>query len=160
MMEDMGFDVPTYFNGTTFPVRVDHRATMNGQANTVNAQAPGTVAGNGSDGFRFALVERNTQVGMAVDWRVVLHEFGHSILWDNVNWPNFRFSHSAGDSLAAILNDVDTQAPDPGRTFPWSSVITRRHDRSVSAGWSWGGFHDSRFPVGDPRSRDRLGVID
>ncbi len=157
ILKGMGFDVPAYFDGTTFPVRVDHRATIGGRTNTVNAQAPGNFAGNGSDGFRFALVQVDTGVGMAVEWRVVLHEFGHTILWDNVNSPNFRFSHSAGDSLAAILNDADSLAPDPGRTFPWT-VIQRRHDRPVSS-WAWGGPNDSAFPVGDPRSEDRAGYL-
>ena len=156
LMRDMGFDVGTFFDGTTFPVRVDHRATIGGQSNTVNASAPGAPGGRGSDGFRFALLQVNTQVGIAVDWRVVLHEFGHAILWDNVSSPNFRFAHSAGDSLAAILNDVDSQAPDRGRTFPWTG-IGRRHIRSPQSGFAWGGSHDDPFPVGHPLSADRAG---
>lgn len=160
MLEEMGFDVAAYFDGTTFPVRVDHRSSFfNGittTGNIVNAQAPGNTSGNGSNGFRFALARRNTQVGIAVDWRIVLHEFGHTIMWDNVNSPNFRFAHSAGDSLAAILNDPGSQAPDLGRTFPWS-IIARRHDRRVQDGWGWGGVRDDPFPVGHLDSGDRAG---
>ena len=53
-------------------------------------------------------------LGIACDWRVVIHEIGgHGILWDHVDSPNFGFAHSAGDSLAAILNDPDTQIPAP-----------------------------------------------
>ena len=161
MLDGMGFDVANYFNGTTFPVRVDHRVRYQNSfgiltANIVNASAPGNAAGDGSDGFRFALVERNTSVGMAVEWRVILHEFGHTILWDHVDSPNFRFAHSAGDSLAAILNDTETNAGDPGLTFPWT-IITRRHDRPVAAGWAWGGSRDDPFPVGHPLSADRAG---
>ena len=160
MIQDMGFDVTTYFDGTTFPVRVDHRfpfprfSVLTG--NVVNASAPGNSGGNGSDGFRFALVQRNTGVGMATEWRVVLHEFGHSILWDNVNSPNFVFAHSAGDSLAAILNDPTSNGPDRGVTFPWTP-IARRHDRPVAQGWAWGGTRDDPFPVGHPLSGDQAG---
>ena len=160
MMEEMGFDVQSYFNGTTFPVRVDHRVSyrVNGipTANVVNASAPGNAFGNGSDGFRFALVQRNTDVGMAVEWWVILHEFGHTILWDHLSSPNFRFAHSPGDSLAAILNDPESQAPDRSVTFPWTP-ISRRHDRRVQDGWGWGGRFDDTWPVGHPFSHDRAG---
>ena len=51
-------------------------------------------------------------MGIATDWRVVLHELGgHGILYDHVAAPNFGFSHSAGDSFAVILNDPTTQGP-------------------------------------------------
>jgi hypothetical protein len=144
MVRDLGFNTSTYFDGTKFPVRVDHRASFslpNGQmeSNIVNAQAPGNVVGKGSDGFRFALARLNSSVGLANDWRVVLHEFGHAILWDHVDSPNFGFSHSAGDSLAAILNDPGNNA-ERELTFPWvASVINRRHDRTPAAGWAWYG---------------------
>ena len=86
MIEEMGFNVNDYFDGTRFPVPVDHRFPyQNAQGvltgNVVNATAPGNASRNGSDGFRFALVQQNTPVGMAAEWRVVLHEFGHAILW-------------------------------------------------------------------------------
>ena len=60
----------------------------------------------------------------------MLHELGgHGILWDHVDSPNFGFAHSAGDSIAAILNDPDTQISGADRfiTFPWVN-IGRRHD--------------------------------
>ena len=163
MIEEMGFNVNEYFGGTRFPVPVDHRFPyQNAQGvltgNVVNATAPGNASRNGSDGFRFALVQRNTAVGMAAEWRVVLHEFGHAILWDHLNSPNFRFAHSPGDSLAAILNDPDSNAPDRGLTFPWTP-ITRRYDRPVAGGWAWGGIRDDRFPVNDPRSGDQAGYV-
>jgi hypothetical protein len=143
MVAGMGFTISSYFNGTTFPVRVDHRATIGtacpGGA-CVNAQAPGNAAGTGSDGFRFALQATGAPVGIACDWRVVLHEFGHALLWDSVNSANFGFAHSAGDSLGAILNDPGSLAPDRFVTFPWT-IITRRHDRPV-ASWAWGGPND------------------
>lgn len=146
MLDGMGFDLNTYFDGTTFPVRVDHRATINGSSTSVNASAPGNGLGNGSDGFRFTLLQSGSAVGMAASWRVTLHEFGHTILWDHVNSPNFGFAHSCGDSLAAILGDPNSLAPDRFESFPWVTLgtpgVDRRHDRSIAAGWAWGGNND------------------
>lgn len=144
MVKEMGFNMATYFDGTSFPVRVDHRATIGGGCaggNCVNAQAPGNATGTGSDGFRYALAASGQPVGIATDYRVVLHEFGHALLWDSVHSPNFGFAHSAGDALAAILCDPGSQAPDRFQTFPWI-LPYRRHDRAVSAGWGWGGTND------------------
>ena len=53
----------------------------------------------------------------------------------------------AGDSLAAILNDLGTNAPDPGRMLPWT-IIQRRHDHSAASGWAWGGIQDDPFTGG------------
>ncbi|HUT92303.1 MAG TPA: hypothetical protein VMY37_22605 [Thermoguttaceae bacterium] len=145
MVQGMGIDVYAYFDETDLPVPVDHRATIGWSCpngNCVNAQAPGNTTGTGSDGFRYALAATGTNVGIAAAWRVVLHEFGHALLWDSVHWPNFGFAHSAGDSLAVILNDPGSQAPDRFDSFPWVG-IGRRHDRSVAAGWGWGGSQDT-----------------
>ena len=69
----------------------------------------------------------------------MLHELGgHGVLYHHVNSPNFGFAHSAGDSVAAILCDPDSQAPDRFVTFPWVD-IGRRHDRTPAAGCGWGG---------------------
>ena len=58
---------------------------------------------------------------------VVLHELGgHGVLYNHVHSANFGFSHSAGDSIAAILADPGTKAPDRFVTFPWVN-IGRRH---------------------------------
>jgi hypothetical protein len=142
LVQSLGIDVATYFDRTTFPVPVDHR----GLGNAVNAQAPGNVTGDGSGGFLFALAMAGQPVGIAADVRVVLHEFGHALLWDNVSSPNFGFAHSAGDSLAVILCDPGSQAPDRFLSFPWITTSTpgidRRHDRAVAAGWGWGGASD------------------
>ena len=80
LMQGMGFDLASYFDGTVFPVRVDHRATIGNDCaggNCINASAPGNVTGRGSDGFRFALAgvpsAGGTTVGIAADVRVVLH---------------------------------------------------------------------------------------
>ena len=142
-MAEYGFDVFSYFDGTTFPVPVDHRARIGSvDGNEVNASAPGTVLGNGLMELRFALLQLNQPVGMATSNRVVWHEFGHALLWDHVNSPNFGFAHSAGDALAAILNDPGSSALDRFDPFPWvqaGTPIGRRHDRSIAAGWAWFG---------------------
>jgi hypothetical protein len=137
-MQNYGFDVAAYFDGTIFPVPVDHRAL----GNAVNAQAPGSATGDGLRELRFALLQAGQPVGIATSNRVVWHEFGHGLLWDHVNSPNFGFAHSAGDSLAAILNDPGTLESDRFDTFPWvqeATNIGRRHDRDVVAGWAWFG---------------------
>jgi hypothetical protein len=81
-------------------------------------------------------------LGIAADARWIWHEIGHVLLMCSVGELEFRFAHSAGDALAAIVADPQSQlAADAnwrGATFPW--VFTpRRHDRCVSHGWSWGG---------------------
>lgn len=139
-VRDQGFNIPTYFDGTAFPVHVDHRAL----GNVVNAQCQGNAMSNGIGAVVFALADTGdttNPIGISADWRVVLHEIGgHGILWDHVNSPNFGFAHSAGDSFACILNDPDTHAPDRFVTFPWVN-IGRRHDRPVN-GWGFGGVND------------------
>jgi hypothetical protein len=150
LVQGMGFTIPSYFPGTNtqpgFPVPVDHRGTVGGCSDCVNAQAPGNVAGTGLGAFIFALEEAGTLVGIADDPRVVAHEFGHALLWNRVHSPNFGFAHSHGDSLAVILNDPASQAPDRFESFPWITLgtpgISRRHDRSVAGGWAWGGVKD------------------
>jgi zinc metalloprotease ZmpB len=128
---DYGIDVPTYFGGTKFPVPVDHRAL----GNAVNAQAPGNENGTGLGEIRFALLQAGSPVGIATSNRVVWHEFGHGLLWDHVNSRNFGFAHSAGDALAAILNDPGSNEPDRFDTLPWvqeGTPLGRRHDHAVA----------------------------
>jgi hypothetical protein len=104
-------------------------------------------------------------IGNAIDLRVVLHEFCHALLWPRVHDSFLGFAHSAGDSLAAILNDPGSQVTgnslvpllnNPGsqvlvpkrfQTFPWimrenSGWEGRFHGgdgRTCAAGWGWGG---------------------
>ncbi len=138
LVEGMGFNIATYFDGTAFPVPVDHQ----GFGSQVNAAAHGNAAGNGMGRFRNGLATAGCPVGIATDFRVVIHEFGHTLLWDHVNSPNFGWCHSAGDTLGAILCDADSRAPDRFLTFPFVN-IGRRHDRDVAAGWAWGGAQDN-----------------
>ena len=142
LMQGMGFNLGSYFDGTAFPVPVDACAFND----IINARAPGNSTGSGSGGFLFGLAATPfPAVSIAADVRVVLHEFGHTILWDSVHSPNFGFAHSAGDSLAAILMDPESALRgDPVRrfhTFPWI-LPNRQHGREVAAGWGWGGVRD------------------
>jgi zinc metalloprotease ZmpB len=140
MVGDMGFNVASYFDGTAFPVPIDHR----GLGNVINANCPGDALGDGIGQVNFALAHTGdiaNPISIGADWRVVIHEIGgHGILWDHVNSPNFGFAHSAGDGMAAIINDPGSAAPDRFVTFPWVN-IGRRHDRPVN-GWGWGGAND------------------
>ncbi len=138
-MQDYGFNVQNYFNGTSFPVPVDARAL----GDAINAQAPGNPSGNGLRELRYGKLVGGRTIGIATSNRVCWHEFGHALLWDHVNSPNFGFAHSAGDALGAVLNDPGSNEPDRFATFPWvlASVpgLTRRHDRTIGAGWAWFG---------------------
>lgn len=142
MLVGMGIDVRSYFDGTQFPVPVDFYAL----GNAVNAQAPGNATGEGSGGFLFGLARQGQPIGIATTVRVVLHEFGHALLWDHVDSPNFGFAHSAGDSLAVILHDPGLRTSDRFDSFPFITAsgvgINRRHDRRVEQGWAWGGTRD------------------
>jgi hypothetical protein len=100
-------------------------------------------------------------LGIAADARWIWHEIGHVLLMCSVGELEFRFAHSAGDALAAIVSDPQSQlAADDvwrGVTFPW--VFTpRRHDRCVSHGWSWGGLlHSALAEVPDSTPPRRKG---
>jgi hypothetical protein len=140
LMQDLGFQPTTFFGShTSFPSSVDHRGLG---GNVVNAHCLGTSGGLGILQTTFALADTADvahPIGIACDYRVVLHELGgHGVLYPHVHSPNFGFSHSAGDSVAAITCDPDTHAPDRFVTFPWVD-IGRRHDRTPAAGWGWGG---------------------
>ena len=144
LVQDLGFTIATYFDGTTFPVSVDHRGKyLSADGIERNASCNGDGDGIANVDFELAdLGDTANPIGIAGDWRVVLHELGgHGILYDHVNTANFGFAHSAGDSVGVILNDPGTQAADRFETFPWVSFIGRRHDRPVPA-WGWGGAND------------------
>jgi hypothetical protein len=81
-------------------------------------------------------------LGIAAAARWVWHELGHVVLVARAGVSEFRFAHSPGDALAAIVSDPDSNLATDGNwrgaTFPWVSE-PRRHDRCVAHGWSWGG---------------------
>jgi hypothetical protein len=145
IMQDLGFSLSTFFGAATaFPSAVDHRGcTLDDPSGiTINAHCRGTSGGQGILRTTFCLADLTDTahpIGIACDYRVVLHELGgHGVLYPHVHLPNFGFSHSAGDSVAAIICDPETRAPDRFVTFPWVD-IRRRHDRTPAAGFGWGG---------------------
>lgn len=145
LVQGMGFNLASYFGPTPFPSPVDHRGHMNTTNGIeINAHCLGLAGGTGILQTTFALADLGDTahpIGIACDWRVVLHELGgHGILYPHVHSANFGFSHSAGDSFAAILNDPISAAPDRFVSFPWVN-IGRRHDRPVN-GWAWYGLND------------------
>lgn len=162
MVENLGFSLGTFFDGTAFPVEVDHRGkgTAANQGKIINADCIGD--GDGIDYTRYALADltdTTDPIGIATDWRVVLHELGgHGILYDHVGTANFgsfvnsngiltNRVHSMGDSFAMIMNDFSSEwhngaAIDRFHLTPFVPVITRRSDRTVAAGWGWGGAND------------------
>jgi hypothetical protein len=135
LVADLGFSIAGaggYFDGTAFPVEVDPR----GLGSVVNAHCIGD--GDGIDHTCFALADAGDTthpIGIATDWRVVLHELGgHGILYDHVNSPNFGFAHSAGDSFAMILNDYLSEWHNGGAIdrfvlAPFITAFERRSDR-------------------------------
>lgn len=140
-VESLGFPQATYFDGTDFPVEVDHR----GLGSVINAHCVGNGAG-GIDHCCYALgdlTDTANPVGRACDSRVFWHEVGgHGVLYEHVNSANFGFAHSAGDGLSAIFHDPESKAPDRFRYAPWNPSNLRRFDRDPAAGWGWGGPQD------------------
>jgi len=174
MVEALGFPLAQYFSENVkrnqFPVRVVHRAPIRpGPAvfdgRTVNAQVVRGEYPHVVGEIRFALGDLSDKIknpiGIATDARFAWHEFGHALLIAATGEPEFRFAHSAGDTLAAIICDLDSVAaaakpaePWRGVTFPWVEAL-RRHDRPVSNGWAWQGslydrktYADIRDPAG------------
>jgi zinc metalloprotease ZmpB len=147
LVESLGFPISSYFDGTAFPIEVDPR----GFNDAINAHC----VGNGMGGIDHCcyglgdLTNTTNPIGRACDPYVHYHELGgHGVLYGFVESPNFGFSHSAGDSLAAIVNDPDSIAPDRFLYTPWRPI--RRFDRDVTAGWAWGGPNDRPFTSTDP----------
>ncbi|MCG7893216.1 MAG: choice-of-anchor D domain-containing protein [Candidatus Thiodiazotropha taylori] len=143
LVEALGFPLDTYFDGTNFPIDVDHR----GFGGSNNGHCIGD--GDGIDHTCYGRIDNTggTPTGNASDWYLVLHELGgHGILYDHVNSANFGFAHSAGDSFGMILNDPYSGWHDGGnndRFLLWPySALGRRSDRDPAAGWGWGGTND------------------
>jgi hypothetical protein len=152
LVQSLGFNRDEYFSSTTFPIPVDHRGApaMGVSSNDAQTRGQPVPQPDGSEirlGIRavvFALAQPDAMppIGNADDWRVVLHELGgHGTLLNHVGSTKFLFAHSIGDSMAAILNDPESKAPNKDITFPWIGY-ERRHNRSVADGWSWDGPRD------------------
>ena len=147
LLDGMGLTRSSYFSGTTFPISVDHRglsSVSDPAGNEINAHCLGNSGGNGIGVTSFAVADTSNTtdpMGIACDYRVVLHELGgHGVLYDHVSSANLGFSHSAGDGIAAILNDPGSQADDRFKSFPWEYAnVDRRHDRKLSDHWGYAG---------------------
>lgn len=150
-IEDLGFPLGTYFDGTAFPVRADHRASYS-DPNGIerNAFCSGDAQGDGIGlvGYMLSdLTDTANPLGRAVDGYVHWHEVaGHGILWDHVESPNFGFAHSAGDGLAGIHFDPESQLRELGlvQRFQYAPFrgLDRWMNRDVASGWAWGGTND------------------
>jgi hypothetical protein len=148
-IEDLGFPLASYFDGTTFPVHVDHRA-CGGTGLSINAFCSGDAEGNGIGLVGYCLgdlTDTTNPLGRAVDKWVHWHEIGgHGILWDHVDSPNFGFAHSAGDGLAGLQNDPESLLRPLIERFRYAPFrfppLDRWMNRDVTAGWGWGGVSD------------------
>jgi hypothetical protein len=85
---------------------------------------------------------RAQPLGLAADQRWAWHEFSHVLAFASTGALEFRFAHSAGDALAAIVADPDSalalDSYSREGTFPWVH-IPRRHARNADASWCWCG---------------------
>jgi zinc metalloprotease ZmpB len=147
-IESLGFPITSYFNGTTFPIPVDHRALLN----DINAHWSPNGRG-GTEHLCYGLCDTTNTANpllRAVDPWVHWHEMGgHGTLGDHVGGGTFGFCHSAGDGLAAIQMDPESQLrtlgmPERFRYAPFRPFTTeRRFDRPVAT-WAWGGPNDDQ----------------
>jgi len=175
-----GLSAVEYFRFAKLPLHVRHRGRIKWgkDGKVVNAQVDfegleGDVIANPTPAVplpievKYGLADvkrtgsRHQPLGIAADPRWCWHESGHVLLGASTGALQFRFAHSAGDALAAILSDPESALATHGRmrwlTFPWV-YIHRRHDRSVFRGWSWcGRYHrPARFTT-DVNSYPRKG---
>lgn len=159
-IEELGFDLSTYFDGTSFPVHVDHRASNNDAllGIEVNAYCDGDAEGDGIGVVGYCLSDDTGDddvnvhpLGRSVDRWVHWHELGgHGILWDHLNDWSFGDDrvHSAGDAMAAFQNDPESKLRDKPERFQyapfrdWPVGADRWFNRAVADGWGWGGPND------------------
>ena len=161
-MRGYGLSPVQYFRFAKLPLHIRYRAPIDHggkDGRIVNAQVNfeglnGDVIATTQTApplplqLKFALADvkrtasRRQSLGIAADPRWCWHEGGHVLLAASTGALQFRFAHSAGDALAAVLSDPDSAlATHPrmrGLTFPWV-YLHRCHDRDVFRGWSWSG---------------------
>ncbi|MBR0845480.1 hypothetical protein JQ607_35275 [Bradyrhizobium liaoningense] len=158
LVEQFGFKIADYFAKIRRPLVVEHRAKM--------LAGSGARDGRGINAYvtpfraepvgppwdarmlfglaDFADTWRNP-LGLVADVRFVWHEFCHVMILAATGSTEFDFAHSAGDALAAIMDDpsskLNKRNDDPcrGVTFPFIQLPLRRHDRRVEDGWGWNG---------------------
>jgi len=143
-IESLGFPRAVYFDGTTFPLRVDHR----GMGNAINAHwAPNGTGGTAHQCYALGdVTDLANPLCRSVDPWVHWHEMGgHGTLGDHVGGGTLGFSHSAGDGLAAIQMDPESAlrgVPERFKYAPFRPALDRRFDRPVAT-WAWrGGIND------------------
>jgi hypothetical protein len=185
MVADFGFDLDDYFRDIQRPVTVVHRSSMEPGASiydgrAINAHVLDFAQGVDGDGnpkpkkveMRFALADLSdvqNPLGLASDVRWIWHEFCHVLVLAGTGEREFRFAHSAGDALAAIMCDPDSDFTGNkdnkglrGVTFPFVGTPHRRHDRDVRLGWGWlGTLYDPPNPPSQPKwdIRDPAGYV-
>jgi zinc metalloprotease ZmpB len=153
VIEDLGFNLAAYFDGTAFPVHLDHRASTSSSPSATGIEQNAFCSGDGGgDGIGLVgyclsdITDTANPLGRSVDKWVHWHEVGgHGILWDHVSSPNFGFAHSAGDALAAFQNDPVSllrALPERFRYAPFRG-LDRWFNRTVASGWGWGGTNDT-----------------
>lgn len=141
LLFSLGIDSRVLFSGTIFPLPLDHR----GIGDRPNATTIGNTSFNGVESIYFGRAAPTSAIGISADWRIVLHEFCHAILWNSIHTGTLEFAESGGDSLAAILSDPHSKAP-RHLTFPWLPTFAdRQHTRAVIDGWAWGGSLDEGY---------------
>lgn len=167
-LRSYGLAPAEYFQFVARPIDVRYRSDIRpgwGDGRTVNAQVRWTLRPDknvptpGLIEVCFALGDLDSAVGrlpanlpsaversllgVATDPRWCWHEYAHVLITAALGDLELHFAHSAGDAIAAILSDPESQlaatnGPWRGVTFPWV-LIPRRHDRRVEDGWSWTG---------------------
>jgi hypothetical protein len=159
-MRDFGIDPGKYFRFAELPLTIRYRAGIipgpGRDGLTINAQALWLAKPMADDGVllpgaleaRFALADLQSSpelspMGAVTDQRWCWHEFSHVLIGAATGELEYRFAHSSGDAMGAILCDplsaLATDAAWRSVTFPWLSVPARRHDRKARDGWSWCG---------------------
>jgi hypothetical protein len=168
-LKTCGIPAQEYFRFVSLPVLVRYRAGIipgpGRDGRTINAQVvwnakPTEGTPKGTVEARFALGDlqsspHRSPLGCAADQRWCWHEFSHVLIAAATGELEFRFGHSAGDALGAIICDPDSAIRKSGDwrgvTFPWLDLPARRHDRKVADGWSWSGLlyrPEKAYPYG------------
>jgi hypothetical protein len=116
LVESFGYTpITTFFQNTAFPLPI-YFLDLPG---TVNSYANSNAAGNGFGSIDCGIEQNGCLVGIAVDWRVTMHEFVHGMLDDRTHSGVLGFAHNGGDGFGAIYMDPGSKAPDRFLSFPW-----------------------------------------
>lgn len=165
LMRRANLPVQVHYRSGIAPGRGKDGNTVNARVALVNEKDSNPSFGNPTVHVHLALANLNRwhrevpeggafahrpaqPLGFANSKRWVLHEIAHVLIAGVLGELEFRFAHSIGDAMAAVLCDpesriaqADSNGPWAGfryQTFPWI-FTTRRHDRTVLTGWSWSG---------------------